>query len=535
MKEKKLKKSLALYCLYIIIVLPVLLTSCNDRQVKQINDSYTIVESKPDCALTKLNKINQTTLSNEDLAIYSLVYTIAQDKSGLDVDNDSLIRIAYTYYNNRPEDSLYAKCEYYMGKYYALNDSNEKALLCMSKSAKAAKKQNDYATESMALFSSSEILMEYDPKRALSYAQKANGIFNRVKKRTVFNEVQALLKVAECYFFMDEGIENSYKYINQAIGLARKANDSTALSNAYQDLSVYYGMIGNKASLEAAKKSFEYNSNRKATSSILSLAWAYCDADSLQKSRSLVLSIPKKEFKQYGSGIYLLLLELALKEHNFSKVSEYKDSLVTSMESEVKDNAKFKDAYYSKLISKERQRTKAQNESRFKSGIVLTLFIISIIVIAFTLYISFYKIKQMRIRNAEQQERNQLIIEHQKKQMFMTRNYLISKIDILQKLESLKTGKRKNILLSDKDWEELAVSLNLSDNGFVNRLRNDFNDLTKKDIRFLMLIRVNLPYSTIAQIYHIEAKSVKQKLFLLKKKLGLENCQKSTKEFIEGY
>ena len=27
--------------------------------------------------------------------MYALAYTIAQDKSGIDVDNDSLIRIAY--------------------------------------------------------------------------------------------------------------------------------------------------------------------------------------------------------------------------------------------------------------------------------------------------------------------------------------------------------------------------------------------------------------------------------------------------------
>ena len=54
----------------------------------------------------------------------------AQGKSGLDVDNDSLLRTAYTYYSAKPNDSLYAKCQYYMGKYYMLNDSSEKALPC---------------------------------------------------------------------------------------------------------------------------------------------------------------------------------------------------------------------------------------------------------------------------------------------------------------------------------------------------------------------------------------------------------------------
>ena len=76
---------------------------------------------------------------------------MAQDKSGIDVDNDSLLRNAYNWYNGKPADSLYAKCEYYMGKYYALNDSSEKALRCFSNSVKAAKRQNDYYTQSRLL------------------------------------------------------------------------------------------------------------------------------------------------------------------------------------------------------------------------------------------------------------------------------------------------------------------------------------------------------------------------------------------------
>lgn len=90
-------------------------------------------------------------LSDLDMAMYSLAYTMAQDKTGIDIDNDSLIRTAYTYYYNRPEDSLYAKSQYYMGKYYALNDSSEKALQCFRKSIVMAKRKHDYDTQCLSL------------------------------------------------------------------------------------------------------------------------------------------------------------------------------------------------------------------------------------------------------------------------------------------------------------------------------------------------------------------------------------------------
>jgi hypothetical protein len=107
--------------LIILLVLTVfLVTGCKETHNRAIDLAYHLTSTAPDSALSVLNGVNQKKLSKAEMARYALVYTIAQDKSGLDVDNDSLLRTAYTYYNNREDDSLYAKCEYYMGKYYLL-------------------------------------------------------------------------------------------------------------------------------------------------------------------------------------------------------------------------------------------------------------------------------------------------------------------------------------------------------------------------------------------------------------------------------
>ena len=52
----------------------------------------------------------------------------------MDVDNDSLIRIAYDWYEGHQEDSLYASSLYYMGTCFLLNDSMEQAKSCLEKS-----------------------------------------------------------------------------------------------------------------------------------------------------------------------------------------------------------------------------------------------------------------------------------------------------------------------------------------------------------------------------------------------------------------
>ena len=44
--------------------------------------------------------------SQAEQARDALLRTIALDKSGVDVDNDSLLRIAYNYYQSRPVDGF---------------------------------------------------------------------------------------------------------------------------------------------------------------------------------------------------------------------------------------------------------------------------------------------------------------------------------------------------------------------------------------------------------------------------------------------
>ena len=87
--------------LLILLLLAVfLLAGCKETHNKAIDLAYQLSATAPDSALSVLNGVDQAKLGKAEMARYALVYTIAQDKSGQDVDNDSLLRTAYTYYNN---------------------------------------------------------------------------------------------------------------------------------------------------------------------------------------------------------------------------------------------------------------------------------------------------------------------------------------------------------------------------------------------------------------------------------------------------
>lgn len=70
--------------LIILLVLAVfLVTGCKETHNRAIDIAYQLTATSPDSALSVLDGVNQAKLGKAEMARYALVYTIAQDKSGL--------------------------------------------------------------------------------------------------------------------------------------------------------------------------------------------------------------------------------------------------------------------------------------------------------------------------------------------------------------------------------------------------------------------------------------------------------------------
>ena len=98
-----------------MLFLALAFASCHRGERQTLRSALQMAYADPDSAQTMLHTIDRRALPPAEKAYYALTYYLAQDKSGLDVANDSLIRIAYNYYAKHPKDSLYARCMYYMG------------------------------------------------------------------------------------------------------------------------------------------------------------------------------------------------------------------------------------------------------------------------------------------------------------------------------------------------------------------------------------------------------------------------------------
>ncbi|MCQ2239854.1 MAG: hypothetical protein MJZ73_11565 [Bacteroidaceae bacterium] len=160
-----------------LILLTILISCRNQRVDERMSTAYSLLNSAPDSALSLLSHYNAKDMSGAARAYYSLIYTIAQDKSGLDVDNDSLLSYAYNYYRQHKDDSLYAKCLYYMGKYYFLNDSTKQSVDLLSEANRVAKEQGDLYTQYLALEKLSKSIKLRSPKESVEFAKKRMMFF----------------------------------------------------------------------------------------------------------------------------------------------------------------------------------------------------------------------------------------------------------------------------------------------------------------------------------------------------------------------
>lgn len=82
--------------------------------------------------------------------------------------------------------------------------------------------------------------------------------------------------------------------------------------------------------------------------------------------------------------------------------------------------------------------------------------------------------------------------------------------------------------LERKDWNQVELFINRSQDNFVQKLRQDYTSLSEDDIRIALLIRMGLEHKEIASACNILLSSFRTRRSRLKKKMGVE-CESISK------
>ena len=539
---KNMRRSISFMILFFVMLS--VLVSCYQSHKKELDLAYTLAESKPDSALVFLNRINQGKLSDEDMAKYALIYYMAQDKSGLDVDNDSLIRIAYDWYGEHQDDSLYASSLYYMGKCFLLNDSMEQAKACLEKSYSISDSLHNMNLKCLALDKLIEVEEQLAPDTALKYAKALVKMYESMPNVSIYNKVAAHLRLGENFFFVDS-LKQALNEEKKAYSLAMSVDDNNLLSYVRQNLASTFEEMGEKDScLLYARQAYDLNGNDRFSCQLM-LASVYISVDSINQAfRLLKQAMPKTAEDRYS--VFYFQSQAAMKAQDFKSAKSFSDSAYHYLEDMYRTASKAKISYYSSFLKKESERAKMQGKAEVQRWVFGLIVFLCLIIILFVLYAywSYRKLSLARIAHEQEifSQKQQMMeklhqeeLSHRDVQLSVIRNYLQKKIEVVEKLDSIVPNEGKHIVLSDNDWTELEVFLDSVEDLFVSRLKKEHPNLSNADVRLMMLLRLKLSQKTLASIYCVSEKAIKQKLFLYKDKVGIKNEHFSLRNYIENF
>ena len=545
------------------LLVALVLSACTDsRKLETIRQAEMLMQEQPDSALRVLQTIDRHSLRGEVLARYALIYSIAQDKSGLDVTNDSLLSIAHEYYSQHPGDSLYARSQYYMGKYLWLTAQTDSAYTCLLKAKTTSEEEKDYYTAYLATDRMRRIAEVSDTALCLALSKEAYELYIKHGAINPVNEVYLLIGIGESYCRRSDG-DSTLCFYNMAFDKAKLTGDSIAMASVYQNISNYYYSIGDyDVALDYAHKALQFQQYLDRPLTKL-LALCYTENGEFDKARQYVAALSSSKSKEDQLVVLNIRHRLSTITGNADAIQEYFDSAIDAAADMYLSTQKDKLELHDKNMHEEIERQRA--ESRGKIFALCFCFSIVLLVLIVWLFLKYHRAKKVE-KELFRAEKARLLAEeamlrqekeHKEQIMERTRFYVKNMVSILQEVEQYRMRQKKQkekdkhdiskskdehkeetrlkLKLDDKAWAEIQAYLEACEGSFVTRFKEKYPDISDSDFRLCMLLRCGFSNPELEQVYSITAQSVKTKQLFLKDKLGIEDKTTSLRQYIKQF
>lgn len=385
------------------------------------------------------------------------------------------------------------------------------------------------------------------------------------------NYYLTLINYGDCLILIKEYGKARQALLEAIDGLKLFQSDEL-LGIAHNKLSIVYAAENNlSTSLNHSKIAFDYIKNTNSFR-IMRISAEYIEILNIAEKYKEALEVinfvekyPNKEiFNIEDRMIYQYAIAKTYKQSNLKdlainsleKVIVLRDSISNiNREAEILEmQAKFQNKTQQEknrvLQEKNKfldEKIKAQNRNHIFLGIIIIILIISMIAFA-NISRLHNKLQSSKLREAEiENERILKEIEEElkeaekQKQMVSLRDQELTSVALqladmqekiiaiinstnpeLQKAENIKHA-LSNLVKQEDYWKKFALKFSQIHPNFENNIKERFPILTKNDIDFISLLKLNLSNKEIATLLQISHESVISKKYRVKKKMNIED------------
>lgn len=561
----------------------------SDHIVLALSQIEDCMESNPDSALTLLKKIpHPEKLGGKTQADYALLMTQAMDKNYITSSSDSLISLAVGYYGSHSEDLVaQGKSYFYYGRVMNGLKRDEDAM----KYYLLAKKVFDGGEEYKMLGLISEEIGNLN-RRQNMYENALNNYQDSRRYCTLAQDAlgisYALRNIGRVYLSMIGKSDSANVYYQKALQTAHESKCGAEFT-ILQELGLLYRV---RQDYEKAEyyllQSLDLDLKSLAKPEIyLSLGYTYLKMnDNLKAEKCLKLST-KSSYVFTQRDAYNTLFRLEKSRGNLLSALEYKEmadslNLITNDQEARKTVAELQEKYKNEKLQKENLQIKIES----KNTMIFSLILFFIAVLLACYYIYKNRTAKRKIRDIEQtivENEDEIVscqrdIADYKKLQNESEEHKIELVTEIAKLEgkvAVLSGHNKNLSkklkemgeetfipildsgteniyvtafhiylairdgvfnvhISNKDWERFFKLFDLLYSGFVERLKEEFPQLTKHDLEICCLLKIGLSNDELSKVFSTISESTTKAKGRMKKRLNL-SAEDDLEQFISRY
>ena len=367
----------------------IVLAGCqqNDKYTALLLQADSIMNVRPDSALALLNLIQfPQEMKTADRALYSLLFTQAEQKNRISHTNDSLIRIAVDYYKDKDDKEQETKAYYYLGCVYQdigdIVGATDAFLKALNINPQVI---NDTERLTMIYENLAECYQSqgfYDKAMEMYRISYKTNINHNEEKNILFS----LQGIGEVFMYQHQWDSAAY-YYNEIIEKSRAIGDSSWISIGISNLAhVYYNQKKYPEAYHTALKSIHNNNEDKEneiTSKYILLGDILIQLGQYDSARYYLSLSSTKEDPFLRASRHFSLYELEKKCGKYKEATQYIDTYTTLYDSLREEKNKEEIAKLINSYTIERYKREISEKQKHQTRISISFSILIIISILF--------------------------------------------------------------------------------------------------------------------------------------------------------
>ena len=536
----------------------IVLAGCqqNDKYTALLLQADSIMNVRPDSALALLNLIQfPQEMKTADRALYSLLFTQAEQKNRISHTNDSLIRIAVDYYKDKDDKEQETKAYYYLGCVYQdigdIVGATDAFLKALNINPQVI---NDTERLTMIYENLAECYQSqgfYDKAMEMYRISYKTNINHNEEKNILFS----LQGIGEVFMYQHQWDSAAY-YYNEIIEKSRAIGDSSWISIGISNLAhVYYNQKKYPEAYHTALKSIHNNNEDKEneiTSKYILLGDILIQLGQYDSARYYLSLSSTKEDPFLRASRHFSLYELEKKCGKYKEATQYIDTYTTLYDSLREEKNKEEIAKLINSYTIERYKREISEKQKHQTRISISFSILIIISILFIFlmidrhrkqeYIGLHKslmkkrgeimkmqeeLNSMDMNHSpnsiQEKENKQNILKQLQKEKFYYSIQLFQKTPYYKIIQELKQKRRiEEKVFTSGERELLWDCIYQIFSDTMSDLKAQCPELTREDLLYCILYLLGYPNSIIIICTGTNTNALKSRKNRLKNKMSKE-------------